>query len=150
MLWRVSSKVATLEGHIGLITKIKFNGSGELVATVSFDKTCCATDQLVWKVECGSSITSLVWRDEENIITGCWDGKIQQWKVDKEQRIWTSWMKPGQGGVDLEGHSIEVMSLDYKPESSLLASSSADKNVIVQKLDSPSSSAQLHTLTGHK
>ena len=43
-----------------------------------------------------------------------------------------------------------MRSLDYQPESTLLASGSADKNVIVQKLDSPSSPAPLHTLTGHK
>ena len=73
--------------------------------------------------------------------------------VDKEQTRstwWTSWTKPRQGRIDLKGHSYAVNSLDYQPESTLLASGSFDKKVIVQKLDSPSSPAPLHTLTGHK
>ena len=51
---------------------------------------------------------------------------------------------------DLKGHSGYMLSIKYQPRLSLLASGGSDKNVIVQKLDSPSSPAPLHTLTGHK
>merc|ERR550532_2615508 len=74
-VWKGNSQVATLKGHTDWIFKIKFNDSGELVATASYDETFrvwqAATGQLVKKVDCVSRIFSLVWIDEENIITGC-------------------------------------------------------------------------------
>ena len=73
------------------------------------------------------------------MIIGCLDGRIQQWRVDQDET-----------SLNLKGHSDEVGSLDFQPALALLASGSFDQNVIVQKLDSPSSPAPLHTLTGHK
>ena len=96
------------------------------------------------KVKCESRITSLVWSTEEEIITGCLNGKIQhQWKADPTRWMrWTSW--------NLKGHRAAVNSVDLEPKSRLLVSGSDDKKVIVQKLDSSFSLAPLHTLTGHK
>ena len=54
--------------------------------------------------------------------------------MDKEQTRLISWTKSSQQErVDLEGHSKAVRSLDFQPESMLLASGSYDKNMIVQK-----------------
>ena len=69
--------------------------------------------------------------------------------MDKEQTRLISWTKSSQQErVDLEGHSKAVRSLDFQPESMLLASGSYDKNMIVQKLEPPTSHKLLHTLTG--
>ena len=102
------------------IIKIKVNSNGELVATAGRDPTVrvwqASTGQRVKKVSCGSVVSSLVWRDNENIIYGCRDGKIQQWLVDKEHTTSTRSTR-----TDLEGHSDAVYSIDYQPSSSLLA-----------------------------
>ena len=91
---------------------------------------------MVRRVDCGSFVLAVVWKDEKTFITGSRDGRIQQWSVDQDE-----------ASIDLKGHSDQVNSLDFQQSLSLLASSGLDKNVIVQKLDSPSSPAPLHTLS---
>jgi WD40 repeat protein len=134
--------LVNLEGHTSCIYSIKFNGSGELICTGSNDKSIrvweVTTGRLVRRVDCGSPVWATIWI-QNTIISGCHDGWIQQWSVDQAE-----------ADLDLKGHSDRVLSLDFQPSSKLLSSGSSDKNVIVQKLDSPSSPAPLHTLTGHK
>merc|ERR1719237_701285 len=141
-VWRGGSKLVNLEGHTNDIYSIKFNGSGELICTGSHDKSIrvweATTGRLVRQVDCRSTVYQTIWI-ETQIISGCWDGRIQQWSVDQAE-----------ADLNLKGHSDTVRSIAFQPSSKLLSSGSDDKNVIVQKLDSPSSPAPLHTLTGHK
>ena len=139
-VWRGSSKIASLKGHTDWITKIKFNGSGGLVVTASDDKTCrvwqAATGKMIRKMKFESRVNAILWRDVENIISGCSNGIIQQWRIDQAYTLFT-----------LKGDSLTLMSLSFQPDSNLLASCSW--GVILWKLDSPSPTL-LHTLTGHK
>merc|ERR1719237_1460626 len=61
-----------------------------------------------------------------------------------------SFVDQAEADLDLKGHSDLVRRIAFQPSTKLLSSGSDDKNVIVQKLDPPSSPAPLHTLTGHK
>ena len=118
---------------------------GQLLATTSKDRTCCIweakTGQLVKQVRCHSRVDAIVWRDEKTFITGDGAGRIQQWSLDQERSF----------GLHTENfHGKPVNSLDFQPTTSLLASGSSDKKVLVLKLTSPSTSALLHTLTGQE
>ena len=80
-----------------------------------------------------------MWTCERSFVNGCSNGRIQLWLVDQ-----------GEDSLDLQEHRGAVYDLDYQRSSALLASGSRDKTVIVQKVDSTSTLAPLHTFTGHK
>ena len=143
-VWRGGSTRVDLKGHNSDILAIKFAKDGSLVATGSWDSTCrvweATTGQLVRKVNCGSPVSALVWTGERSFVRGCSNGGIQQ-----------QWVDLGEDSRDFQWHCGDVQSLDFQPSSSLLASGSSDKMVIVQKVDNfISTPALLHTLTGHK
>ena len=143
-MWRGGSTRVDLKGHTRDIVAIKFAKDGNLVATCSWDNTRrvweATTGRLVRKVNCGYWPYALVWTGERSLVSGCRNGRIQQWSVDQDG-----------DSLDLTGHSGAVNSLDFQPSSALLASGSRDKAVIVQKVDSISNTpTPLRTLTGHK
>ena len=79
-MWRGKSKLQELKGHSLCVTKIKFNSTGDLIATASKDGTC-----RIWQVTTGAMlrteyfgppVTALVWRDEESLLAGCSGGTI--------------------------------------------------------------------------
>ena len=139
-MWDGGSTRVDLKGHTDFIVATKFAKDGNLVATCSRDFTCCVweatTGRLVRKVDCGIYVWALVWTGERSFLGGDSNGRIQQWSVDQDG-----------DSLDLQRHSGYVYSLDFQPSSALLASGSWDKTVIVQKVDSTSTQAPLHTLT---
>ena len=88
-------------------------------------------------VNSGSSVSALAWTGQ-TFFTGGQNGQIQQWGLDSDEAT-----------LDIQGHRVQVNSLDYEPSSALLASGSSDQTVIVQKVNFTSTPAPLHTLTGH-
>merc|ERR1719507_2964509 len=115
-VWRGGSKLVNLEGHTDHIYSIKFNGSGELICTGSLDKSIrvweVTTGRLVRRVDCGSPVIATIFINEDTVVSGCSDGRIQQWSVDQAE-----------ADLDLKGHSRDVTSLDFQPSSKLLSSS---------------------------
>lgn len=131
-------EVNRLEGHTGSVTSIKFSPDGQLIASVSEDKTA-----KIWKID-GTllatlntqtgSITSVRFSPDSQLIAST--GK------DKMVRLWKT---DGTLLITLKAHTGTTTSVSFSPDGKTLASAGEDREVKLWKLDG----TLLRTIKGH-
>ena len=118
-------RVTSLAGHTD-IRAVRFSGSGRLLVTAGAD-TC-----RVWREEEEGSWTCrqvlrgggrVVWRGEQEFLTGGGSGTIQHWRVGQDTAVQT-----------LGGHTGPVHSLAWQPDTDVLASGGQDTTVRLWRL----------------
>ncbi|NQE34739.1 AAA-like domain-containing protein [Microcoleus asticus] len=118
----------TLQGHNSTVIDVAFSPNGELIASVSEDRTAkvwSRDGKLLHTLEGhDSGIWSVAFSPEgQTIATGSNDGIIKLWKSD------------GTLLTNLIGHSGGVKGLAFAPDGKTLASAAEDKMVILWNLE---------------
>jgi uncharacterized protein (TIGR03067 family) len=132
-----------LEGHTKNITGLAFLSQGRAVST-SGDKSLrlwnVATGELLrqWDDAPGRTPTSLaVSADERLAATGCFDGAINVWGLDAEQRL-----------RRISAHTKPVHDLTFTPNGRQLLSVSADETVRVWDVETGTEVRRIDSLKG--
>ncbi|MEG4836985.1 AAA-like domain-containing protein [Microcoleus sp. B9-D4] len=118
----------TLSGHNSLVTDVAFSPNGELIASVSEDRTAKLWSRDGKLLHTLQGHDSGIWSvafspDSQTIATGSNDGTIKLWKSD------------GTLLTNLIGHNAGVKGLAFAADGKTLASASEDKTVILWNLE---------------
>jgi WD40 repeat protein len=118
----------TLQGHNNTVTGVAFSPNGELIASVSEDRTAKLWSRDGKLLHTLKGHDSGIWSvafspDSQTIATGSNDGIIKLWKSD------------GTLLTNLIGHSGGVKGLAFAPDGKTLASAAEDKTVILWNLE---------------
>jgi WD40 repeat protein len=118
----------TLQGHTNTVTTVAFSPNGELIASVSEDRTAKLWSHDGKLLHTLKGHNSGIWSvafspDSQTIATGSNDGIIKLWKSN------------GTLLTNLIGHSAGVKGLAFAPDGKTLASAAQDKTVILWNLE---------------
>lgn len=131
ILWNMDTKekIDVFNNHNKWLFAASFSPSGKHFATASADNTSIIYDIISREPICVLNghkgwVWSVIFIDENTVVTGGQDSKIIIWKIDYENRCYTE-MKI------LSKHNSWVVSLAYDSLSHLLYSASADETIKV-------------------
>ncbi|MEG4225422.1 AAA-like domain-containing protein [Microcoleus sp. N9_B2] len=118
----------TLQGHNSAVMNVAFSPNGELIVSVSEDKTAKLWSRDGKLLHTLKGHDSGIWSvafspDSQTIATGSNDGMIKLWKSD------------GTFLANLIGHNAGVKGLAFAADGKTLASASEDKTVILWNLE---------------
>ncbi|MEG4810953.1 AAA-like domain-containing protein [Microcoleus sp. F8-D3] len=121
------SLIKTLQGHNSTVIGVAFSPNGELIASVSEDRTAKLWSRDGKLLHTLKGHDSGIWSvafspDSQTIATGSNDGIIKLWKSN------------GTLLTNLIGHSGGVKGLAFAPDGKTLASAAEDKTVILWNL----------------
>ena len=127
--------------HTGSVTGVDFSADSQLMISSSTDGTVRVIDvttleeTLVVSIDEGWFYNAAIHPDRTSIAAAGSDGIVYVWSYPDGALLY-----------QLDGHSDEVMTVDYSPDGTILASGSVDHNII---LWASSDGSQIRTLEGH-
>jgi WD40 repeat protein/DNA-binding SARP family transcriptional activator len=156
----VGEELLTLTGHERFVMGVTFSPDGRNLATASYDGTA-----RVWELDTGRQLFSLTGHeslvtdvafspDGRRLATGSMDSTVIVWNVSNalsqptpaETALSEGEVSEVEGPAEdlmtpellhtLVGHTNELTRLDFSPDSKYLATTSADRQVIVWDLES--------------
>ncbi|MEQ8674494.1 MAG: TIR domain-containing protein [Aggregatilineales bacterium] len=146
VLWNLNGGVLNLfEGHEDTVNDLTFNTDGTLILSGAADGIA-----ILWDVETGEeiqrffddtgeghdgAINAVAFSPNDNrVVTGGVDGFVVFWDIDS-----------GAPNTKTTTHSDEVTGIAFNADGSLLASSSLDRSIVVQDVESGEVVAQVET-----
>ena len=137
-LWDVASgkELRTLSGHTNGVVSVSFSPDGRTIASGSYKEI------KLWEVATGKELrtlsghTFLSFSSDGSILASCTDTTIKLWDSATGKELRT-----------LSGHIEEILSVNFSPDGSTLASASGDRTI---RLWEVASGNILRILRGHE
>ncbi|GAB5490914.1 MAG: hypothetical protein Phog2KO_11290 [Phototrophicaceae bacterium] len=132
---------AKYTNHDASVTSVEFSDDSQYIISSSVDGSIHVTDNqaqeeiLLVNIEQGWLYDAAIHPDNETIAGAASDGNIYVWSFPDGGLLYT-----------LEGHTDEVMTVDYSPDGQFIVSGSADHDIILWSL---ADRAAIQTLSGH-
>ncbi len=149
-LWQLDgTEIQTLSGHRGDVRNVLFSPNGELIISGGSDKNI-----MIWSLD-GTILQTLKGHTADIrclslsangmlIASGSGDNMLKIWQMEKGADSDLQNLQATEI-FSIQGHTSAIRSLSFSPDSNILASGSADKNIKLWDLQGH----ELQTLKGH-